>query len=131
MEDDATSAKSKSKLDSMMSGFTDFEGIMRDATRVRSRSLPFPRWQGQCSHSLLFCVRVRWQQRRDVDQHRLEELKREMGGLEKDFTTEVQVRCTALHAYRACTRGLSSFGGTLRFEARWCGHCNDAPGTLR
>ena len=87
-----TSAASKDKLGRMLDGFTDFEGIMKDATRV---------WLCFTVLSSGFHDALKMQQRRDLDQQKLEDLKREMGGLEKDFSTEVQRRgelSTSLHS---------------------------------
>lgn len=66
------------------------------------------------------------QQRRDLDQQKLEDLKVEMGLLEKDFSTEVQRRketSTSLHSVRGLElakylRGLNHHGPPLSLSGQ-------------
>jgi hypothetical protein len=104
MSDAGTSAASKEKLDRMLEGFGEFEGIMKDATRVCAdaggHKPPSSCRVWRFNGLRVFCHP---QQRRDLDQFKLEELKREMGVLEKEFESEVRKRTemgSSLHTVR-------------------------------
>lgn len=96
----ATSSKTKDKLAQMMAGMDDFEGVMTESTRVRVAC--FLLHATRRSHPVTLPLPP--QKRRELDAHKLEQLKREIGSVEKEFTGEVQKRhemSKSLQAVRA------------------------------
>lgn len=83
--------RTKQKLAQMMNAFDDFEGVMKEGTR----------------------------QRREKDEHRLAQLKNEMGTLEKTMSSEIKRRLEMSKSFQSwCESQIAAFQDRMEVNLR-------------
>jgi len=98
-------ARTKAKLAAMMNAFDNFEGVMKEGTRVRTLAAGVV----SVHHIIRFLRPYPYsqyvlQQRREKDEHRLAQLKQEMGTLEKTMSSEIKRRLEMSKSFQSVRR---------------------------